>query len=49
GYQRVGENVTKGKPDMHEAIDARKFTQDATYAVWGGGALDSVSHQITLF
>ncbi|KAI4970574.1 hypothetical protein ZWY2020_001488 [Hordeum vulgare] len=21
GYQRVGENVTKGKPDMHEAID----------------------------
>ncbi|CAL4966752.1 unnamed protein product [Urochloa decumbens] len=21
GYQRIGENVTKGKPDMHEAID----------------------------
>lgn len=21
GYQRVGENVTKGLPDMHEAID----------------------------
>jgi isopenicillin N synthase-like dioxygenase len=21
GYQRVGENITKGKPDMHEAID----------------------------
>ncbi|KAF7103541.1 hypothetical protein CFC21_104526 [Triticum aestivum] len=22
GHQRVGENVTKGKPDMHEAIDS---------------------------
>ncbi|XP_078157980.1 homoarginine-6-hydroxylase 2-ODD-233-like isoform X1 [Carex rostrata] len=21
GYQKVGENITKGKPDMHEAID----------------------------
>jgi isopenicillin N synthase-like dioxygenase len=21
GYQRIGENVTMGKPDMHEAID----------------------------
>ncbi|CAD6335691.1 unnamed protein product [Miscanthus lutarioriparius] len=21
GYQRLGENITKGKPDMHEAID----------------------------
>ena len=21
GYQRIGENVTKGTPDMHEAID----------------------------
>ena len=21
GYQRVGENITKGVPDMHEAID----------------------------
>ncbi|AQK66554.1 putative 2-oxoglutarate-dependent dioxygenase DIN11 [Zea mays] len=21
GYQRIGENITKGKPDMHEAID----------------------------
>ncbi|XP_042395732.1 2-oxoglutarate-dependent dioxygenase 33-like isoform X1 [Zingiber officinale] len=24
GYQRVGENITKGKPDMHEAIDSLK-------------------------
>lgn len=21
GYQRIGENITKGVPDMHEAID----------------------------
>lgn len=21
GYQRIGENITKGIPDMHEAID----------------------------
>jgi len=21
GYQRIGENVTKGIPDIHEAID----------------------------
>ncbi|KAG5535586.1 hypothetical protein RHGRI_023374 [Rhododendron griersonianum] len=23
GYQRIGENITKGTPDMHEAIDVR--------------------------
>ncbi|THG18111.1 hypothetical protein TEA_001636 [Camellia sinensis var. sinensis] len=23
GYQRIGENITKGIPDMHEAIDVR--------------------------
>ncbi|WZZ17012.1 hypothetical protein YC2023_110101 [Brassica napus] len=28
GYQRIGENVTKGKPDIHEAIDCyREFKQ----------------------
>ncbi|KAF3575059.1 hypothetical protein F2Q69_00061452 [Brassica cretica] len=26
GYQRIGENVTKGKPDIHEAIDVSNFT-----------------------
>jgi hypothetical protein len=30
GYQRIGENITKGVPDMHEAIDVsnnRCFTK----------------------
>ncbi|CAA7055902.1 unnamed protein product [Microthlaspi erraticum] len=28
GYQRIGENVTQGKPDIHEAIDCyREFKQ----------------------
>jgi isopenicillin N synthase-like dioxygenase len=28
GYQKIGENVTKGKPDIHEAIDCyREFKQ----------------------
>uniref|UniRef100_A0A516IJU6 Fe2OG dioxygenase domain-containing protein n=1 Tax=Turnera subulata TaxID=218843 RepID=A0A516IJU6_9ROSI len=27
GYQRVGENITKGTPDMHEAIDVRFLLQ----------------------
>eukprot|EP00250_Pteridium_aquilinum_P004809 c15008_g1_i1 orf=110-1114(+) len=30
GYQRIGENVTKGRPDLHEAIDYYKeFEHDA--------------------
>jgi hypothetical protein len=32
GYQRVGENVTKGKPDMHEAIDVRLFLLSILFA-----------------
>ncbi|OMP01945.1 hypothetical protein COLO4_11463 [Corchorus olitorius] len=26
GYQRIGENITKGVPDMHEAIDVRNLS-----------------------
>lgn len=25
GYQRIGENITKGVPDIHEAIDVGIF------------------------
>lgn len=25
GYQRLGENITNGKPDMQEAIDVSLF------------------------
>ncbi|CAA0840987.1 Probable 2-oxoglutarate-dependent dioxygenase [Striga hermonthica] len=33
GYQRVGENVTKGVPDMHEAIDCYR---EVTSGMYGG-------------
>ncbi|KAG2329453.1 hypothetical protein Bca4012_020983 [Brassica carinata] len=31
GYQRIGENVTKGKPDIHEAIDCYKEFKQGRY------------------
>ncbi|XP_073100599.1 homoarginine-6-hydroxylase 2-ODD-233-like isoform X1 [Elaeis guineensis] len=35
GYQRIGENVTKGKPDMHEAIDCYRDIEPGTYGTLG--------------
>ncbi|XP_073010639.1 homoarginine-6-hydroxylase 2-ODD-233-like isoform X1 [Typha latifolia] len=35
GYQGVGENITKGKPDMHEAIDCYRPVESGTYGVLG--------------
>ncbi|KAK4488404.1 hypothetical protein RD792_004167 [Penstemon davidsonii] len=35
GYQRVGENVTKGVPDMHEAIDCYKEVKPGMYGSMG--------------
>jgi hypothetical protein len=32
GYQRVGENITKGKLDMQEAIDVRLFLLSIFFA-----------------
>ncbi|TVU08619.1 hypothetical protein EJB05_42028, partial [Eragrostis curvula] len=43
GYQRVGENITKGKPDMHEAIDvdlSRKIMRGIALAL--GGKVDAL-------
>ncbi|KAJ3695968.1 hypothetical protein LUZ60_001345 [Juncus effusus] len=31
GYQKVGENITKGKPDMHEAIDCYRIIKPGEY------------------
>ncbi|XP_068656360.1 2-oxoglutarate-dependent dioxygenase 33 isoform X2 [Aristolochia californica] len=31
GYQRIGENITKGKPDMHEAIDCYREMEPGAY------------------
>ncbi|XP_006855229.2 probable 2-oxoglutarate-dependent dioxygenase At3g49630 isoform X2 [Amborella trichopoda] len=31
GYQVMGENITQGKPDMHEAIDAYKEVEPGRY------------------
>ncbi|KAB1214758.1 hypothetical protein CJ030_MR5G017501 [Morella rubra] len=31
GYQRIGENITKGIPDMHEAIDCYKEVKEGMY------------------
>ncbi|PKI33371.1 hypothetical protein CRG98_046237, partial [Punica granatum] len=31
GYQRVGENITKGVPDMHEAIDFYREVKQGMY------------------
>ncbi|XP_074564032.1 homoarginine-6-hydroxylase 2-ODD-233 isoform X2 [Curcuma longa] len=35
GYQRVGENITKGKPDMHEAIDCYREMKPGEYGSLG--------------
>ncbi|KAM0943110.1 putative aminocyclopropanecarboxylate oxidase [Dioscorea sansibarensis] len=35
GYQRVGENITKGKPDMQEAIDCYKPMEHGEYGTLG--------------
>ncbi|XP_031478763.1 2-oxoglutarate-dependent dioxygenase 33-like [Nymphaea colorata] len=35
GYQRVGENITQGRPDMHEAIDSYKVMEPGTYGELG--------------
>ncbi|XP_021301217.1 probable 2-oxoglutarate-dependent dioxygenase At3g50210 isoform X1 [Herrania umbratica] len=35
GYQRVGENITKGVPDMHEAIDCYKELKQGMYGALG--------------
>ncbi|KAL2522726.1 putative 2-oxoglutarate-dependent dioxygenase [Forsythia ovata] len=35
GYQRVGENITKGIPDMHEAIDCYREVKPGMYGALG--------------
>ncbi|KAF5463755.1 hypothetical protein F2P56_013896 [Juglans regia] len=35
GYQRIGENITKGVPDMHEAIDCYKEVKEGMYGELG--------------
>ncbi|XP_027151646.1 probable 2-oxoglutarate-dependent dioxygenase At3g50210 [Coffea eugenioides] len=35
GYQHVGENITKGVPDMHEAIDCYKEVTKGMYGALG--------------
>ncbi|XP_010503690.1 PREDICTED: probable 2-oxoglutarate-dependent dioxygenase At3g49630 isoform X2 [Camelina sativa] len=35
GYQRIGENVTKGVPDIHEAIDCYKELKQGEYGDTG--------------
>ncbi|KAI9088974.1 hypothetical protein K1719_029253 [Acacia pycnantha] len=35
GYQRIGENITKGVPDMHEAIDCYKEVTEGMYGTLG--------------
>ncbi|KAI4386673.1 hypothetical protein MLD38_004586 [Melastoma candidum] len=35
GYQRLGENVTKGVPDMHEAIDCYREVKQGMYGDLG--------------
>ncbi|KAK6924025.1 Isopenicillin N synthase-like, Fe(2+) 2OG dioxygenase domain [Dillenia turbinata] len=35
GYQRVGENITKGTPDMHEAIDCYREVKQGMYGDLG--------------
>ncbi|GKU98911.1 hypothetical protein SLEP1_g11846 [Rubroshorea leprosula] len=35
GYQRVGENITKGVPDMHEAIDCYREVKQGMYGALG--------------
>ncbi|KAK6798381.1 hypothetical protein RDI58_006083 [Solanum bulbocastanum] len=35
GYQRIGENITKGKPDIHEAIDCYRELKHGMYGGLG--------------
>lgn len=35
GYQRIGENITKGKPDIHEAIDCYREVKHGMYGGLG--------------
>ncbi|KAL0903302.1 hypothetical protein M5K25_027671 [Dendrobium thyrsiflorum] len=35
GYQRLGENITLGKPDMHEAIDCYRPMESGEYGSFG--------------
>eukprot|EP01018_Ginkgo_biloba_P006507 Gb_29182 [translate_table: standard] len=35
GYQRLGENITQGRPDMHEAIDCYKDIEPGAYGTLG--------------
>ncbi|XP_054823809.1 probable 2-oxoglutarate-dependent dioxygenase At3g50210 isoform X2 [Prosopis cineraria] len=35
GYQRIGENITKGVPDMHEAIDCYREVTEGMYGKLG--------------
>ncbi|XVE82833.1 hypothetical protein DITRI_Ditri16bG0037400 [Diplodiscus trichospermus] len=35
GYQRIGENITKGVPDIHEAIDCYKELKQGMYGALG--------------
>ncbi|KAJ6740359.1 2-OXOGLUTARATE (2OG) AND FE(II)-DEPENDENT OXYGENASE SUPERFAMILY PROTEIN [Salix purpurea] len=35
GYQRIGENITKGIPDMHEAIDCYREITPGMYGALG--------------
>ncbi|XP_010270746.1 PREDICTED: probable 2-oxoglutarate-dependent dioxygenase At3g49630 isoform X2 [Nelumbo nucifera] len=35
GYQRIGENITQGKPDMHEAIDCYREVKPGRYGALG--------------
>ncbi|KAM6557989.1 hypothetical protein CsatA_027228 [Cannabis sativa] len=35
GYQRIGENITKGVPDMHEAIDCYRELKPGAYGDLG--------------
>uniref|UniRef100_A0A2P2JHS7 Putative 2-oxoglutarate-dependent dioxygenase At3g49630 n=1 Tax=Rhizophora mucronata TaxID=61149 RepID=A0A2P2JHS7_RHIMU len=35
GYQRIGENITKGTPDVHEAIDCYREIKPGMYGALG--------------
>ncbi|XP_044469414.1 probable 2-oxoglutarate-dependent dioxygenase At3g50210 isoform X1 [Mangifera indica] len=35
GYQRIGENITKGIPDIHEAIDCYREIKEGMYGALG--------------
>ncbi|KAG9439854.1 hypothetical protein H6P81_020019 [Aristolochia fimbriata] len=35
GYQQIGENITNGKPDMHEAVDCYREMEPGAYGDFG--------------